>query len=232
MTAGARYTLRTKFAILFGAFAFVVGTLICSITYVSYRDSMLEHYGQYALGAAALAASILDPDELLRYAATLERDERYGVIEEELSRIRESLGVKYLYVQMPVSGTEYIYLFDIYAPDELGGPDTSLGARGDYDENFETAKRAMSTGEPTRELDITRSEYGYLASAYVPVSREGEPPFAYVGADISMNYILGFLMRYLAFIASVISIVMTLCFTALFLLVRRSVVNPIRVIAE
>ncbi|MDR1515762.1 MAG: SpoIIE family protein phosphatase [Synergistaceae bacterium] len=231
MTAGARYTLRTKFAILFGAFAFVVGALICSITYVSYRDSMLEHYGKYALGAATLAASILDPDELLRYAATLERDERYSVIEYELGRIRESLGVKYLYVQMPISGAEYIYLFDIYAPDEPGGTDTSLGTRGDYDENFETAKRAMSTGKPTRELDITHSVYGYLASAYVPISREDEPPFAYVGADISMNYILGFLTRYMAFIVSATSVVMALCFTALFLLVRRSVVNPIHAIA-
>jgi sigma-B regulation protein RsbU (phosphoserine phosphatase) len=232
MTAGARYTLKTKFAALFGVFAFVVGALVCSITYASYKDSMLEHYGRYALGTATLAASILDPDELLRYAETLERDERYGVIEKELDRIRVSLGVKYIYVQMPVSEAEYMYIFDIYAPEEAGGIDTSLGARGVYDDNFETAKRAMSTMEPTRELDITHSEYGYLASAYVPVSRKGEPPFAYVGVDISMDYILGFLERHLAVIASATAAVMALCFTALFFLVRRSVVNPILAIAE
>jgi sigma-B regulation protein RsbU (phosphoserine phosphatase) len=228
-----RCALAVKFAALFGIFAVASGVLICSITYMSYRASMLEHYGKYAAGAAALAASVLDPDELARYAATLQRDERYAAIEEKLSEIRISLGVKYIYVQMPVSDSEYMYLFDIYDPSEAGGPDTSLGARDVYDENYKTAKLAMSTGEPARELDITRSEYGYLASAYAPISRKGSnTPFAYVGVDISMDYILSFLMRYMTVIAAATALVMTLCFTALFFLVSRSVVNPIRAISE
>ncbi|MDR1579498.1 MAG: SpoIIE family protein phosphatase [Synergistaceae bacterium] len=230
-----RCTLTLKFAALFGIFAVVSGMLICSITYMNYRASMLEHYGGYAAGAAALAASILDPDELARYAETLRRDERYAAIEEELSEIRISLDVKYIYVQMPVSDTEYMFLFDIYDPSEPGAPDPSLrlGARGVYDENFKAAKLAMSTGKPARNLDITHSEYGYLASAYVPILRKGSNvPFAYLGVDISMDYIISFLMRYMAVIASATALVIMLCFTALFSLVRRSVVNPIKAIAE
>ncbi|MDR1509607.1 MAG: SpoIIE family protein phosphatase [Synergistaceae bacterium] len=232
MTATRRYSLATKFALLFGAFAIVVGVLICSITYASYRSSMLEHYGKYAIGAATLAASVLDPEDLSRYANTLERDEHYAVLEKELDRIRKSLGVRYLYVQIPVSDTKYMYLFDLYDPEDADDTDTSLGTYGDYDENFRTAKLAMSTGQPFRELDITVSEYGYLASAYVPILGKDSVPFAYVGVDISMDYILGFLIRYLAVIASATAAVMVFCFTALFFLVRSSVVNPIRMIAE
>ena len=227
------HSLAAKFAVLFGVFAVLVGALVCSVTYANYRSSILEYYGQYAIGTAMLAASVLDSGELMRYAETLLRDERYGLIEEELDNIRKNLGVKYLYVQMPVSNAEYMYLFDIYDPDEADEIDTSLGARGDYDDNFRTAKLAMSTGEPARELDITHSKYGYLASAYAPIPRKDTGiPFAYVGVDISMDYILGFLMRYFAVIVSATSVVMALCFTILFFLVRRSVVNPIKAIAD
>ena len=228
-----RCTLTVKFAAFFGIFAVVSGILICLITYMSYRASILEHYGRYAAGAAALAASILDPDELARYAETLRRDERYAAVAKELSNIRISLGVKYIYVQMPVSDTEYMFLFDIYDPADTDGPDMKLGDKGVYDENFEMAKLAMSTGEPARDLDITHSEYGYLASAYVPISRKGSnTPFAYVGVDISMDFILSFLMRYMAVIAAATALVIMLCFTALFFLARRSVGNPIKSIAE
>ncbi|MCL2010578.1 MAG: SpoIIE family protein phosphatase [Synergistaceae bacterium] len=233
MPAGTRYSLTTKFAALFGVFAVIVGTLVCVVTYDSYRRSMLEHYGKYALGAAKLASSILDPDELLRYAETLERDERYGVIEAELDSIRRSLDVKYLYVQMPVGDGEYMYIFDIYDPEDEDAIDTSLGARDYYDESFKTVQLAMSTGEPTKGLDITVSRYGYLASAYVPIPRKDSGiPFAYVGVDISMDYILEFLMRHFAVIASATAAVMALCSTALFFLVRHSVVNPIKAVAE
>lgn len=231
MKKKARRTLTTKFALLFGVFAVFVGALVCSISYTSYRSSMLEHYGRYAVGAAELAAAALDPGELLRYAKILRRDERYGVIEKELDMIRKSLGIRYLYVQMPISDKEFIYLFDIYDSEDSGGTDTSLGARGAYNENFRAAKHAMSTGKPERELDITRSEHGYLASAYVPISADGVP-FAYVGADISMNYIIGFLMRYLGVITLATAAVMAFCFTALFFLVHRSVLDPIKAVAD
>jgi sigma-B regulation protein RsbU (phosphoserine phosphatase) len=228
-----RFSLAVKFASFFGVFAVLSGALICSITYTSYRNSMLEHYGRYASGTAALAASILDPEDLLRYAETLQRDEYYSGIEKKLEEIRRSLGVKYLYVQMPVSDAEYMYLFDLYDPSEANDVDTSLGAREDYNEDYKTAKLAMSTGKPAAELDITRGEYGYLASAYVPISRkDSDIPFAYVGVDIAMDDIVEFLMRYMGGIASATAAVMALCFGALFFLVRRSVVSPIRAIAK
>jgi len=233
MKTRAKYSLATKFAALFCIFAIFVGALVCMSTFASYRSFMLEQYGRYALGVAMQAYSVLDSDELLRYAETLERDERYGVIEAELDNIRKSLGVKYLYVQMPVSDAEYMYIFDIYDPEEEGESDTYLGARGYFDEHFKMAKLAMSTGEPVNRLDITRSKYGYLASAYVPIPRKDSGvPFAYVGVDISMDDLMSFLMRYFAVIVLATALVMIIGFTILFFLVRRSVVNPIRAIAE
>ena len=225
--------LAAKFAALFGAFALLVGLLICSITYVSYRSSMLEHYGNYASGVAIMVASILDPQELLHYAETLERDERYAVLEKELANIRESLGVKYVYVQMPMSDVECMYLFDIYSPEEEPS-DTLLGAREYYGiENYKLAKLAMSTGKAVKTLDITNGEDGYLASAFVPISLgEGQAPFAYVGVDIAMDDILGFLRRYLSVIVFATTVVVILCFSVLFFLIRHSVINPIRIIAE
>jgi len=228
----AGHTLADKFLALFGLFAIVVGVLVCSISYQSYKNSMLNHYGQYAVGAARLAASILVSEELLRYSRTLEPDAHYWEIADQLQNIREKMGLKYLYVQMPTSDTKYMYIFDIFDPSEAGGENTSLGAIMDYDENFNTAKRAMRTGESTSALDITDSKYGYLASAYVPLKDSSGTPFAYVGADISMDYIIGFLVQYLGVIVIATTVVMAVCFTGLFMLVSRSVVNPIKAIAS
>lgn len=227
-----KLTLATKFAALFGAFAIVVSALVCTISYQSYKSSMLELYGNYAVGAAKLAASILEPEKLKRYAKTLETDKDYWEIGNQLQGIRENMGLKYVYVQMPISDTKYMYIYDIFDPSETEGEDTSLGATMDYDKNFEMAKLAMLTGEPTRELDITDSKYGYLASAYVPLKDSSGVLFAYVGVDISMDYIVGFLLRYLSVIVYATAMVIVVCFTCLFLLVGRSVVKPIRVIAS
>jgi hypothetical protein len=60
----AHDSLTRKSAALFGIFSRVVSGLICWITYASDRDSMLEHYGKYAFGAATLAVSGLDTEEL------------------------------------------------------------------------------------------------------------------------------------------------------------------------
>ena len=145
---GKRHSLTTKFAVLFGVFALVVGTFVCAVTYASYSWSMLGHYGKYSIGVAVLAASVLDPDELLRYAETLEQDERYAVIKAELDNIRRTLGIEHLSVRMPVSETEYIYLFDLHDEDtELG---TSLGGRGIV------SRPAIITGEHTRQFEAIR----------------------------------------------------------------------------
>jgi sigma-B regulation protein RsbU (phosphoserine phosphatase) len=190
---------------------------------------MLEHYGAYATGTARIAASFLDSGKLLEYAATLEPDREYGDIWRDLDGVRRSMGVKYLYVQMPVSDEEFIYLFDVNDQDGLT---MSLGVSGLYgDENLDV-KRAMETGEPTRALEITQSEYGLLASAYVPLKDAAGVPFAYVGVDIDMRDILAFLRRFLVqIIAETVGIIAVSC-AGLFLLIRRSILLPIKTVAR
>ena len=233
MLTKARYSLTTKFAALFAIFAISIGILFCTVTYVNYRSSMLAHYGEHALGAAMLVASMLDSDEVLYYSKTLERDERYNVIETELEKIRRNLDIKYIYVLMPVNDSQCIYLIDIFDIEDDEGPGSTLWGLEGYDDSLNLAKHAMRTGKPTNKLEISRGVYGYLASAFVPILRKDSGiPFAFVGVDISMDDIQGFLMRYFVTMTSATTIVLIICSGILFFLVRHHVVSPILAIAE
>ncbi|MDR1874773.1 MAG: SpoIIE family protein phosphatase [Synergistaceae bacterium] len=226
-----------KFIVLFLVFTSVVGVTICSITYRSYSRSMFEHYSSYAEATAHLAAALLDTKKLLEYAESLQADRDYFDMLDRLKSVRTSMGVKYLYVQMPVSDSEYIYLLDADDPgddlgDDLEDGKTSLGVRGEIDDTFTIPMNTMITGVPLRRLDITHSEYGYLASAYTPLKDDRGVPFAWVGVDIAMENLLIFLRRYLTHIIIATMGVVVISFTALFLLIRRSVVDPVTAIAK
>ncbi len=226
-----RFPLLAKFITLFLVFAVALCVVICTITYFSYRGSMLQHYGHTAVGIGRVAASMLDVNEVLHYAETLEVDERYNEIYEELLRIRNESEMAYLYVQIPVSDNEVMYVFDAYDFEAEGEPHP-LGRFDVYNENFNTAKEAMRTGEATAGLEVTRTQHGYLASAYVPMKNDEGVPVAYVGVDIEMGSIIQFLQQYIISIIGVTILVVVASFTVLLLVIRRSVLQPIGNIAR
>ena len=147
------FGLRAKFAVLFLAFAAIIMFSVGTMTYQAYRSSMMKRYASEAVTIAKLAASYLDGDEMVRYSITREKDAEYERMAAILDNIKEQSGV---------SEDSTVYLFDASAVNETKYI-AKLGDRGDWDDNFKLAKKAMETGEPSNELEPTMTQLGYLA---------------------------------------------------------------------
>lgn len=223
--------LRVKFTLLFILFAAIIIAAVSRITFRNYEEAMMQKYADEALAAAKLAASCLDGDEMVRYGTTLEKDEEYERLSSELNNIKAQTGVEYLYVMMPLSDTEFVYIFDAGAEEEKERL-AYLGWVGSYDENFASAKEAMATGEPSAKLEETVTEIGYLASVYVPVKNARGVPTSFVGVDFRMSEIHTFLQENLEEMLSVMGVTVFICSLFMLLLIYRGIISPIRILKE
>lgn len=225
--------LRVKFTLLFILFAAVVMTTVSLVTYKNYEEAMMKKYADEAVSVARLAASFLDGEEMLRYGKTLTEDEEYKRLEALLDNIKEQTGVAYLYVMMPVSEDNMVYIFDAGTQEEKdSGKVVYLGWVGLYDDNFLSAKEAMATGEPSMKLEETNTELGNLASAYVPIKDDEGVPAAFVGVDFSMEEIHSFLNSSLEELLKIMAVTVLVCALLLLGLVYGQIISPIRLLKE
>ena len=190
---------------------------------------MMKRYASEAVTIAKLAASYLDGDEMVRYSITREKDAEYERLAAILDNIKEQSGVLYLYVVKPVSEDSTVYLFDASAVNETNYI-AKLGDRGDWDDNFKLAKKAMETGEPSNELEPTMTRLGYLASAYVPIKDHTGTPVAVVGVDFTMDEIQTFLKYNIKNLLLIMAGLIMGCFLVLLLLVNHSIIAPVRIL--
>ena len=223
------FGLRAKFAVLFLAFAAIIMFSVGTMTYQAYRSSMMKRYASEAVMIAKLAASYLDGDEMVRYSITREKDAEYERMAAILDNIKEQSGVLYLYVVKPVSEDSTVYLFDASASNETNYI-AKLGDRGDWDDNFKLAKKAMETGEPSNKLEPTMTRLGYLASAYVPIKDHTGTPVAVVGVDFTMDEIQTFLKYNIKNLLLIMAGLIMGCFLVLLLLVNHSIIAPVRIL--
>lgn len=225
--------LRVKFTLLFILFAAVVMTTVSLVTYKNYEEAMMRKYADEAVSVARLAASFLDGEEMIRYGKTLTEDEEYKRLEALLDNIKEQTGVAYLYVMMPVSEDNMVYIFDAGTQEEKdSGKVVYLGWVGLYDDNFLSAKEAMATGEPSMKLEETNTELGNLASAYVPIKDDEGIPAAFVGVDFSMEEIHSFLNSSLEELLKIMAVTVLVCALLLLGLVYGQIISPIRLLKE
>lgn len=225
--------LRVKFTLLFILFAAVVMTTVSLVTYKNYEEAMMKKYADEAVSVARLAASFLDGEEMIRYGKTLTEDEEYKRLEALLDNIKEQTGVAYLYVMMPVSEDNMVYIFDAGTQEEKdSGKVVYLGWVGLYDDNFLSAKEAMATGEPSMKLEETNTELGNLASAYVPIKDDEGVPAAFVGVDFSMEEIHSFLNSSLEELLKIMAVTVLVCALLLLGLVYGQIIFPIRLLKE
>ena len=125
----------------------------------------------------------------------------------------------------------YIYL-SLYQIQEYMEGDVDEGELG-FVENFSDdilglAREIYYTNEDNDEMEVTKSEYGYLASAYAPVYGADGSVKAIVGLDYAMNAITAMIHQFLWIMVIGIVLVTALAAFLLLLFVSKTIVKPIR----
>lgn len=220
-----------KFSVMFLLFSIVITLLIFLMTYDVYRESIMDKYAKEAAGYASITAAALNIEDIKKYRDNPIKDNEYYKISSKLEDFRIVSGLDFLYVIVPVSEDKVMYLFDCEDENEPYSHISDLGDI-DYYYNFKLAKTVMNTSKASSSLDIGRTDYGYLASAYAPILDDDSNTIALVGVDIKMNKILSFLSKNYASIMLIIALVVSLCSWMLLKFIKKVIIYPIKAINE
>ncbi|MBQ7679340.1 MAG: HD domain-containing protein [Butyrivibrio sp.] len=188
------WRLQTRMTIMLTFTVISITIIMGFISLNLYFDNLKKDHGQIAGHAAALAAATLDPDMLDAWLREGKTAPGYLEAEEALYRIRDSFeGVQYLYViRIEQDGCRFI--FDLVAEDGMAA--YQPGDRIPFEEAFEPYLPALHAGEeiePIESNDIS----GWVLTAYSPIRNARGTTVAYVGADISMNYLSDYVKAYI-----------------------------------
>ncbi len=182
--------LNYKFTMLFLAFSLFLAFILCFLNIRAYWKDLLEEYLKKAKYAASTTAFLLDGEKVERYSQTLEMDSEYQKEIWFIDNLAVRLGVENLYVIVPISEEEIMFVYDAGKLEEGMSDSTrqKLGRTTDFTgKNYSAAKDLILYGKQAEGLEITNEEFGYLASAYeLLYSAEGEV-VGFVGADYSIR---------------------------------------------
>ena len=170
-----------------------------------------------------------DGDRIAEYRKTLKKDAYYESVHQTLQMIRQSTGVKYLYVVIPED--VQFYIWDTGEEGDEGVCD--LGDTDEYYGNGYEIMHAAFSPDAEQTMLVTNGDlYGYLASAYVAILDSRGQPAALASVDISMDIINHEIQRfYLIFLMVSLGIVLV---SSLFYYsyIRRILIRPIHILNE
>lgn len=223
-----RFGLRAKFFCLFILCAGIILGVFNHQFDQFYEKSVMNKYVEIASSTASIASNMLEGDRIETYLLTERKDEQYEVVQQKLEDLKRSSAVNYLYVfRLTDEAMEYVY--DIALPEE-NNTDVGEFCEGyPYDPAaYVTAFEVMDTKKVSKNLEVTQTVIGYLASAYAPVLNSKNEVVALVGVDINMNDIIAEKEQQSKSIMEFCGIVVAVCFLILLLIVQVSVIRPIR----
>lgn len=119
----------------------------------------------------------------------------YGILREQLSRLREANGLKYLYTlgTREENGTNtYFYVVDGAAADVAEDDFSPYGSAEET--HYEGMLQAFEQNEPIRG-ELTQDEYGATITAYVPIHGTDGKVLGLVGADLDSTAVYELMSR-------------------------------------
>ena len=175
--------LRSRIILILSVALVILAAAATTISFVLYRNSIIDEYAKNALSVANLAKEYIDPEKIDEYIKLGDFADGYKETEERLEMIRESSReIEYLYVyRIEPIGCRVV--FDLDTP-ELEG--ANPGALIVFDDSFKKYLPKLFAGE---EIDpiVTNDTYGWLLTAYTPLKNAEGECVAYVGTDIAMS---------------------------------------------
>ena len=216
---GFRIGLRARFAISLAVMLGVIGGLVGWVYVINTRGQCEHGYGEAALRVADFLAKYIDGERTRGYRESGRKDDYYHEVERLLGCIRIDSNIQYLFVAVPdEKGVTYVW-------------DTDVGDLGVRDDSFEPDELRVYSAVIRDELDkasfVHRSEtYGRLMSAAAPIRGSDGRPVAFVGVDMSMDYIDSRINR-IVFSAALLTLALViLCLAGYYFFVSRFIVSP------
>lgn len=225
-----KFRLQPKLIMGLVFMAVVLVLALTSVVVVVYRGQMEEQYGKVAFDEATIAAEMIDGDMVEKYYATGEKDAYYEKVAAALLCVKQTIGLKYFYVVVPEEDV-MVYIWDVGEEGEEGVR-RLLDTDSYYGGGNEVMHAAFSANAKRTILFTRNEEYGYLASAYVPIFNSAGEPVALSSVDISMEKINRDIYRFVWTAVSIAGLAMFVSIIAYYYYIRRIVIRPAEVLHD
>lgn len=216
-------SVRFKLIIGLISLALALAIILSFVVQGLYRSSMEDYYSQMAFNQASIAAEYIDGDSIEKYYKTGEKDAYYKEIQDYLQMSAEKIGAEYFYVVVPEDDV-MVYIWDTGEEEgvcELLDSDAYYGGGDEL-------MHAAFYGEIENVILVTNNEeYGYLASAYVPIFDSANHPVALASVDISMDMINTQIWKFIMVSLAVTVFVLTVSCIVYYFYIKRQVIKPI-----
>ena len=220
-----KLSVKSKVAVIFIAMGLLLACGVGVAVYsISYRQ-VAAQYSEMALSSAHMAAAIIDGDQIDSYLEN-GRDETYHNTCILLRELKRTHNLVYLYVFKPDDEfSSGVYVFDIFS--EGNDPDL-ISQLGDPVAGVETDHDIIGQVYQKQSVAIVSdTDFGYLATAFVPVYASDGSVTAVAGVDIPMDIVLRDVRIQTFQIAGAILGIAALFLSLLLLTVQRRILNPI-----
>lgn len=229
---GLRINLKTKFTGASILLALILCVAIVAVSFVSYRNSMLDRYTESITSLVKTAAQFIPADKVTAYVEGGSADEDYALMQREFRILQQKSGLEYLYSYVPYPDGMTVLV-----------QGTSPGDEGHYDLGFfadinvypaseiEYAYSLLTKPE-TKKIYTSTTDFGYLITAFEIVSDSAGNPVCVVGADMRMDKINEVLDRYLTVVGLLAAVIIALFITLYLVFLRKNMINPLQVIVD
>lgn len=240
--------LSMKFGIGILALALVLALSLISITYISYRDANLEKYRRIVGASAQMAASMLDGDKVEKYIETGMGDEAYYAMYGDLQNLLVYNDLTYIYAYVPhFEERRAEYVFDVSVPEEgqtlevpANPEEVTVISTWVMDESYSLEEDAsvpiiqgvVESLQPNLDLNLAESEFGSLASAYVPLLNSRGEYVAVIGADVAVEQVYEELNRIVGTLTAIVIGIIILSMLLFTWYVRRKMIRPLQLLVD
>ena len=228
-----KISIKHKVAAIFAVVGMLLVIGVAAVVYaISYRQVETQYSG-IAFSSAHIASAIVsdgDFDSYLRSGP----DESYKNSVRLLRELKTLNGLAFLYVVKPAADNDgFVYVFDIFSEGNDPLLIFELGDRaGETELDYNLAMEIYLTGKSIRSTSITNTEYGYLATAYVPVRDAGGNVTAVACADVSMDTVLREIRMQTFIIAGIVLGITVISLFAILVVVNKKALKPIIALSD
>jgi len=220
------FGIKGKTATVFVLMSLAVLTSISLASYRTSRQQVIEQYGDFALGAAHATAALIDADRIDTFLND-GPDQEYLATINQLEDLKDAFGLSYLYIVRPIGDGRLLYIFDVGADDTNPSLVEELGGQTVEYDVYNIIENAYRDGAIAAEPIITNSEYGWLASVYIPLRASDGTIAGVVGVDMPMSRELAVVRLQTVRIVLLAALIILASLAILLLLTEWRVLSPI-----
>jgi len=201
-------SIKLQVTVLFLIIALILINLFTVLLYNYTKSLIIKDTTNKAYNAAEQASKLIDIDEFVKIK-TMEDEATpaYIKMREELAKVREICGAKYVYTMRKNDEGDFMYVVD-------GSSDESFSHVGETEETIPGYETAWS-GEVHTDKDISQYEnWGTVLSIYYPLKNSDGTVVGFVGVDYNAEFVHEGLINFRTtciIIMAIFSVIIIIC---------------------